>query len=128
MVDYDVIVTIVVIELVFAFSIGIICILFSINLILAIKDNPEGANLTIAAGDFPPSVPVIRGSFSTRRISNEPDTVHTPLTIDSPERQRIMSHESEEMDIETPLDPNAPRPGEGFFGVLQSFTSYLRIW
>ncbi len=52
-VAYNTILVIVIIELIFAFAIGVVCILFSFNLLRALKD---ASAETLTSGDLPPRV------------------------------------------------------------------------
>ena len=65
---YDVIFIIVVLEVIFAFSIGLICIVLSFNLFVALKDSSLRVNdhrrATLPVGDFP-----VVDSHSSRRFT-----------------------------------------------------------
>eukprot|EP01041_Mallomonas_annulata_P007074 gene7074-14388_t len=54
-IGYDAIFTLVVLELVFAFGVGVSCILFSINLIRALGDSPSQSYQNLSDGSFPRS-------------------------------------------------------------------------
>lgn len=49
---YDMILTIVIIEVIFSFLIGVVCILLSFNLFRALKDSPD-AYTGLPVGEFP---------------------------------------------------------------------------
>ena len=51
---YDAVLAIVIAELVFAFSVGLICVIFSLNLFLSLKDSQDTTSLEdLTAGDLP---------------------------------------------------------------------------
>jgi hypothetical protein len=119
--NHDFILVIVVLELVFAFYIGFICIIFSINLLRAIKQHPE-VNATLTNGEFPPSRPSqFRNSSSFSLLPNM-ETDYNAMS----DRRRVMSAEGSEMDFETQLEPEAAE--NQTMSVLQTFTSYIRLW
>eukprot|EP01039_Chlorochromonas_danica_P003219 gene3216-3525_t len=122
MIDHNVIIAIVAIELAFAFSVGIVCILFSFNLLRAIKESPDEDNLTLTHGNFPPSRGLLRGnSFAVNNTTTEEII---PFTTD---HGRQMSKESE-LDEEIVIDPQVYAQSTTSLGLVQSFASYLRLW
>ena len=51
---YDAVLAIVIAELVFAFSVGLVCVIFSLNLFLSLKDSQDTSSLEhLTAGDLP---------------------------------------------------------------------------
>ena len=52
---YDMILTIVIVEVIFSFMIGVVCIVLSFNLFRAMKDSPESYT-GLPAGEFPLSL------------------------------------------------------------------------
>lgn len=119
--NHDVILAIVIIELVIAFSVGFMCIIFSFNLLRALKLNPEG-NTTMTTGEFPPSRPsqIRMPSFSL--LPNADD--YTAIQDNNP--RRVLSHGSE-MDFETQMEP-PDAVNNKTIGLFQTFTSYIRLW
>lgn len=144
-VAYNTILVIVVLELLFAFSIGVICILFSFNLLRALKDSPSEVLHSMSAGELPPS----RRSQSAF-VAQEPQSGYNPLLMGSdsggdlsdfhdaedfhPAYQRQPSTESE-IDVERRLSvargsEAVPSTGgtSGVMGVISTFASYLKLW
>lgn len=118
MITHDVILAVVAVELLFAFSVGITCIIFSFNLLRAIKESAESEQLTLGQGDLP----LFGGS--AQRPSNlaqqeEVTLLESGTTVTSTAPTRMMSQGSE-MDYE---DPQV-----GSLGVYHTFVSYLRLW
>lgn len=131
MITHEVIIAVVVVELVFAFSVGVICIIFSFNLLRAIKDNPD-ATISLHSGGLPPSrsTLALRNSFSAVQTPNHrPDEQSLlPHVVPNADMVGRASSVGSEMDIEEPIDPNNPNPNAGLTGVYNTFVSYLRIW
>ena len=51
---YDAVLAIVIVELVFAFSVGLVCVIFSLNLFLSLKDSQDSVSLQhLIAGELP---------------------------------------------------------------------------
>jgi hypothetical protein len=74
---YDIILAVVILELIFAFSVGLVCIIFSFNLIVALKDTSNEVIDTLPEGDLPPSRISLhqRGSsFDVNNGNNNRDT------------------------------------------------------
>jgi hypothetical protein len=110
---HNVVLSIVIVELVIAFSVGVMCIIFSFNLLRVIKDSAN-ANLTMTTGDFPPSHSSNLRSISESDYSAIPD-----------EELRRVRSESSELDFETQLEPDSE---SGTWGMLHTFGGYLRLW
>lgn len=113
---YDAILALVIIEVVFAFSVGIICIVFSFNLLRALKDVPTEQMDRLSVGNLPPSRPTQQG----RAGSVDSNTGLLPRASNT----RHPSQDSE-MDSEVQLPGYEPPPPESIF---ETFASYLRWW
>mmetsp|Transcript_18415 Transcript_18415/g.40963 ORF Transcript_18415/g.40963 Transcript_18415/m.40963 type:complete len:144 (-) Transcript_18415:26-457(-) len=109
---YDVILAIVIIEVIFAFSIGVVCILLSFNLFRALKDSPNGA-----VGEFPlsrgNSYNDLDADYSTFAKDNGGGGVGGSVISD------------EEMDFEGVHEGGQE---SSLVGIARSVFAYIRIW
>lgn len=150
-VAYNTILVIVSIELIFAFMIGVVCILFSFNLLRALKDaSPE----TLSAGDLPPRLGALadrNGKFYTEEGVNQ--TNYNPMTRqglgysavresedlsryhdaeETPPHAAAGRHSSvgSEWDFEHDTRGSAAVGGNPstWRGALSNFTSYIKPW
>jgi hypothetical protein len=141
---YDLILTIVIVEVVFSFLIGGVCIILSFNLFRALKDSPDGYT-RLPVGEFPLSRgaglnalgnqnDVERGSESGRgATSNNPSPVPGDNQLDySTFRDPRMTHGSfgsdAEMDFEEIVDGGTGPPRSSMVAVVRSVAGYLRLW
>lgn len=125
---YNVILTIVIVEVIFAFMIGVVCILLSFNLFRALKDSPD-TYTGLPVGEFPLS----RGS--NYNFQNEFEAVSTEEGgyESDPGNQRdprLGSFGSDaEMDFEGVAEGYDPRTANSnLVGVLRTVVGYLRLW
>lgn len=136
-VAYDIILIIVILELIFAFSVGVACILFSFNLILTLKESSSEMMDSLAVGDLPPSRVSLhqrdsetskRETFDESHESKAEGTLDYKTFRDNP-RSRTMNGVSfgSEFDVERQLPDHQPQPN-GFGQVLRTFYSYIRLW
>lgn len=121
---YDTLLVIVIVELFIAFSVGIICVIFSFNLFRALSDFDSN----LAIGDLPPSrQPSLKG-LDADQINNNP-RVQSRHSLHSSYQDFRASFSSsdyldeEELDFERQTDPN--RTG---ISAIKSFTDYVRLW
>ena len=155
-VAYNTILVIVSIELIFAFMIGVVCILFSFNLLRALKDaSPE----TLSAGDLPPRSGALadrNGKFYTEEALNQ--TNYNPMTRQGLGYSAVRESEGEDLsryhdaeetpphaataagrhssvgsewDFEQDMRGSAAARGGNpstWRGALSTFTSYIKPW
>lgn len=125
---YNVILTIVIVEVIFSFLIGFTCILLSFNLFRALKDSPDSYT-GLPVGEFPLS----RGSnynfadYDTE--SANPDAGARDSEY-SPRDPRMGSFGSDaEMDFEGVAEGYDPRTANSnLVGVARTVVGYLRLW
>lgn len=155
---YNTILVIVIIELIFAFTIGVVCVLFSFNLLRALKDaSPE----TLTSGNFPPrrndttALQNFAGNVSLNQVQYNPLIMQNMRTRESEDFSHY--HDAAEnppsaADVETNTTPpvgvrrnsagsewdfETDGPGgEGrnnsllgnLKGALSTFTGYIKPW
>jgi hypothetical protein len=147
-VAYDIILAVVILELIFAFSVGLVCIVFSFNLIVALKDTSNEAISTLPEGDLPPSRVSLhqRGnSFDVNNGNSNRDTFDessggNPRTggagsagfsdyktfhnvVRSPTNRASFASE---MDVETGVLEN--HNNNSFKQLFNTFYNYIRLW
>ena len=123
-VQYNIVLTIVIVELIFAFSIGIICIMFSVNLYRALKDS-DGK---VVDGNLPNS-PIVttRGSLTNRRSG----ATYAPVPNDAISNDNAVddiedcASDDYELETEARRDMHKRR---SFGAALASFTAYVKPW
>jgi hypothetical protein len=142
-VQQTLVLTVVIVELIFAFGVGITCVIFSINLYRALLKEAEEEDS--APRDELPTNYVVRDTFanphSGRRSAPNINHAYTPDTTSSttisPATYNALQHEDLEGDIDDcasddyELEHNArrkPNRGSSFRSALSSFTTYLRFW
>lgn len=127
---YDAILTIVVIEVIFSFSVGLVCIVLSFNLFRALKDSPD-----IYTGSPIDEFPLSRCPSQTNltlTYDGINNMVSNPNILDGDYRTfhnaRMTSFGSDaEMDYETLVEPDLPQENN-LVGIVRSFAGYLRLW
>jgi hypothetical protein len=128
--NYEIILAIVIGELVFSFSLGIICILFSLNLLRAISENESiGDNLPSPS----PFVISRQASAQDARKSNTSSDYHTFLGENVPPSLEEYASDDYELlhsrQYDFLEDESESTENEGGFGAaIRSFTNYLRLW
>ena len=125
---YNVILTIVIVEVIFAFMIGVVCILLSFNLFRALKDSPD-TYTGLPVGEFPLS----RGSNYNFQNEYEAGSSEEVWRDSEPANQRdprMGSFGSDaEMDFEGVAEGYDPRTANSnLVGVLRTVVGYLRLW
>lgn len=130
-VAYTTILVIVLVELIVSFLIGVICVVFSFSLLLALKDS---SSETLPSGDLPPS----RRSLSPFIQNNNPGSpgeYHNPMHDSEGDEENIdggfrrQSVAESEYDYERHLSNADQLPPQGnFVGVMRTFGSYLKFW
>lgn len=146
-IGYTAIYILVIVELTVAFAIGIVCIIFSVNLLRAVSDQDS----SLSMGELPRSRPTsVARSWSKSLLAGStgalnklsPDytaeirqVTRSDLTASQPfvdggdtsnyqsARAQCLSFDESEYDTES-VDP---RQG-GLYGIVQSFADYIRIW
>lgn len=116
-VDYDAVLSIVVVELVFAFSIGLICILFSLNLYKALLRNEKGI---FDENDQQDS------SHSTGALASLQSS-YTPPSLSSIEGDDMSDDYELEFETSTATPPSPKNQGK-VAATLSTFSTYLRLW
>ncbi len=122
-IGYDAILAIVIAELVFAFSVGVVCIIFSFNLFRTLKESSEVYN-NLPIGDLPAR------NANMKNGANNAD----PYDYSTFQERETYSFGSEaELDYEGRADGGEMEEGkegeaDGFGGVVNTFTSYLKFW
>ncbi len=107
---YDAIFVIVIIELVFAFSVGIVCIIFSFNLLRAVSQTDNNA------------VTLSPRKFNYSRLSNVVDHTSSSRSLSS-DHEFFYDSDDGELDYES-----TPKASSTITSMLKSFTDYLRLW
>ncbi len=123
---YNLILTIVIVEVVFSFLIGFVCILLSFNLFRALKDSPDSYT-GLPVGEFPLS----RGSnYNFMADPERGDDSAQGGEGDSEHDPRLGSFGSDaEMDFEGVMEGYDPRTANSnLVGVLRTVVGYLRLW
>ena len=122
-IGYDAILAIVIAELVFAFSVGVVCIVFSFNLFRTLKESSE---VSMSTGDLPPR----GGKTSSQSNLNGAGDPYDYSTFH--ERETYSFGSEAEMDYEGRADGAAEPEEEAkdgdFSAVVSTFTSYLKFW
>lgn len=134
---YSAVLAIVIVELIFAFSVGIACIFFSFNLFRALKETSNDQISSMPEGYLPPR-PLAR-NISSDSFYSSSSVVINPLQSSNPSinpinthvasnasmQNRYFSQDDELMDEETQL-PNSPHPPAQ--SIFQTFYSYIKVW
>ena len=138
---YELILTIVIVEVIFSFVIGVVCIILSFNLFRALKDSPN-VYTGMPVGEFPLSRGAsntnVNGGGDSDRASDagRSSTPHSPAdretgdysTFRDPRITGSFGSEAE-MDFEGVADGSTPQlPQNNLLGVVKSVTGYLRLW
>lgn len=138
---YDLILTIVIVEVIFSFVIGVVCILLSFNLFRALKDSNDTYTV-LPSGEFPLS----RGPSHNALNGGDPDRIseyagrnsspHSPndrdgnidySTFRDPRSMGSFGSDAE-MDFEGMAEGYVPPNESNLFGVVKSVAGYLRLW
>jgi hypothetical protein len=123
MINYKTVLVIVIVELVFAFSIGLMCIIFSINLFRAIKESESVEDLDGNGKQKLEDLSHSPNSCSYGSVSSSEYYDITPT-----EDVIIYIDEDEpEMDLERKLNETG-NYSTGMGSVLMSLGPYLRLW
>lgn len=115
---HEAVLVIVTVELVIAFTVGILCIIFSCNVLRAITDYSEDA---LPPGSLPPSRShlILQKVVSSNRMF--------PLAIlNNDNIKNSYPDEADELEFDTESNTDVER--RGFFAIVRAFTEYLRIW
>lgn len=118
-IGYDTILAIVVVELLFAFAVGVICIIFSFNLFRSLKAQEYAPPLM---ENLPPRYDA---KYSHHSLSNLSGAAPGP-DAGVFERETNSFGSDAEMDFETKIEE--PDTGTSASAVLSNFTSYLKFW
>lgn len=137
-VTYDTVLTFVILELVFAFGVGIVCIIFSFSLVRSLGESKETMH-QLPDGDFPSNVKSKAGRKSVMAFQQNQNQSQTYNNLQEdgsfmrsvqglPRINNVLERSGDnlsEMDSETqPHDEDAaPQPG-----LVSTFTSYLKLW
>ena len=144
---YDTVLVLVIVELSFAFAVGLSCIIFSVNIIRALQESTSDYQLP--TGDLPPSRRATSQNLkSNLGVGQETTTCAVSSTVGAitAADYRTFDDDGEyeiELEVDTngiarpppvpadaPLNPvpmEVPQKG-GILQVVQSFADYLRIW
>ena len=143
-IGYDAILAVVIVELVFAFGIGISCIVFSFNLFRELNNSDVDVS---PVGDLPNRQSLHRKPTIVSAVGSDNDynTFDFRHTIGTGSGSGTTGTErNSEYDIENDIPNNvigspehqAPRPNEvenapqeeGYMPIVQSFLEYIRVW
>jgi hypothetical protein len=124
---YDAVLIIVIAELVFAFGVGVGCVLFSFNLVKTVYKSEENA---LQVGQFPLSPP--RENMLNPILSRIPSLFSNDQPLDDEEVGRSYSifsadNASREEGKTTSLGEE-DKPITEFAAILKSFTDYIRFY
>ncbi len=140
--SYDAVLVIVIIELVFAFSIGIVCILFSYNLYRAIKLSDSAQNLNnieSSADNNGPEFDAANVLPYYGALAREDEQISVDNSY-GPEREKPINFQSsieheedlddddEQIDIERKNSENGQADSDYDGSILQSFIPFLKLW
>ncbi len=132
-IGYDAILAIVIAELIFAFSVGVVCIVFSFNLFRTLKHSHEDNDLS--RGDIPSRHFTSGGNIKNSSQNNLVNGVTDPNDYSTYQERETYSFGSEaELDFEGRIDGAATggderdSEGNGMVAVFTTFASYLRPW
>lgn len=149
---YDAILAIVIVELIFAFSVGVVCIIFSFNLLRALKESAaEYSDLPI--GDLPArnrsaysqlgshfgsahavSSSADLNSAQAQRRRRSSDSQHDYRTFSEERLCDVEAGNSTDSVHGTPpaaaaaSDEDEEEDDESLWGLINIFASYLRLW
>jgi hypothetical protein len=129
-IGYDAILAIVIAELVFAFSVGVVCIVFSFNLFRTLKDSQETYG-NLPTGDLPPRLNNANNKSSQNNLVSAGTDPFDYSTFH--ERETYSFGSEAEMDYEGRADdqlPDRERESESgnMVAVIGTFGSYLKFW
>ncbi len=127
-IGYDAILAIVIAELVFAFSVGVVCIVFSFNLFRTLKDSQETYG-NLPTGDLPPRLTNVNNKNSQNNLVNGGTDPFDYSTFH--ERETYSFGSDAEMDYEGRADdplPDRESESGNVVGVMGTFGSYLKFW
>lgn len=112
----------VIVELVFAFSVGVGCVLFSINLVRSVYDSEEN---TIKIGQFPKNTPRENplAPYFPRMTS-----VFSNPSLTSVEDEEAMRYSQFSESGQNTKPETANKPISEFATVVKSFTDYIRFY
>ena len=143
-IGYEAVMILMSLELIFAFSVGITCIVFSVNMFRALTREGETSTYSsLPVGDFPlppvsSSQNLIRNSsYVTAALSNGDYQYHSSANIGGdlsriPDKPINISNVSSEFDLETTgandNTTTAPIVDVTIWSTIQSFADYLRLW
>jgi hypothetical protein len=144
---YDTVLVLVIIELSFAFAVGLSCIIFSVNIIRALQESTSDYQLP--TGDLPPSRRATSQNLKSNLVGEDARTytvASSTVGATTAADYRTFDDDGEyeiELEVDTngvsrpppvpadaPLNPvhvEVPQPG-GILQVVQSFADYLRLW
>lgn len=132
-ISYDTVLVIVIIELVFAFSIGLICILFSYNLFRAIKESESAEENEVQLQlEHEGSIPSSFGNEDYHEVSGNYgsfDDEYRGEFVYEDDLEYGDEHDSD-LDYENVQKENIHYQADqqGPVSIMKSFTRYLRLW
>jgi hypothetical protein len=118
--SYDTVLAIVIVELVFAFMVGIVCIIFSFNLFRTIQNSKDTME-NLAVGDLP-RIETGRPSYSSNHSIQHISENMVYKTFNGAAARTPSVDNVSEMDSEVQLEGTQPPT------LLQSFASFVKIW
>jgi hypothetical protein len=142
-IGYDAVIVLMSIELLFAFGVGLACILFSLNIFTALRATEDNRSLHVGDLPKPPRKPAYRSRYHTGDVlMGRFVSIHAPVYEEVRSDMEI-SAALEDAEA-TPADAvdeaqstaDATRPAtapvhEDFYGLwstIRSFVDYVRIW
>mmetsp|Transcript_14321 Transcript_14321/g.21445 ORF Transcript_14321/g.21445 Transcript_14321/m.21445 type:complete len:157 (+) Transcript_14321:58-528(+) len=127
---YATVLIIVIVELTFAFGVGLGCILFSFNLVRSVYGADAEQTAGISAGQFPRAKESLSGlSSGMESTSSARTTLDEPLcdynTFDGQQADALEALVRRESSDEVEPDNTQNR---NVFAILKTFTDYMRIF
>lgn len=132
--SYNAVLTMVILELTFAFSIGVMCIIFSLNLYRALKNESDTAEIAppgeyynkidrFAANDGADKAN-LKGVYNAvpSNGNDDAEVAVSPSDLDD------CASDDYELEYRSPKRAPIERTNSGFSSAIKTFTNYMRPW